>query len=163
MKKLVLIITVVVLSFSASAQNFGGGIGLGIPTGDAGDFLSLAINADLNYTWNVSDNFDAGLATGLIYIFGKDWDDGPNTIEVEDGQYLPIAATGKLGVSDKFSIVVDLGYAIGINDGNDGGFYYRPGLSYDISDKMSVNLSYTGVSQDYWDYSSINLGLGFRF
>ena len=56
MKKLFLVMTVLAFGFSTSAQNFGGGIGVGIPTGDSGDFLSFSINADLNYTWNVSDN-----------------------------------------------------------------------------------------------------------
>ncbi len=164
MKKLMLFAAIAVFGLSnVNAQNFNGGIGVGLPTGDASDFLSFSINADLSYTWNVSDSFDVGLASGLIYVFGKDWEDGPNTIKVDDGQYLPLAATGKLKVSDKFFILADLGYAIGINEDNDGGFYYRPGVGYGISDNMSINLSYTGVSQDYWNYNSINLGLGFKF
>lgn len=164
MKKLLLFSVMAIFGLSnVNAQSFNGGIGVGLPTGDADDFLSFAINADLSYTWNVSDSFDAGLATGLIYVFGKDWKDGPNTIKVEDGQYLPLAATGKLKVLDKFFILADLGYTIGINDGNDGGFYYRSGFGYSISDNMNLNLSYTGISQDYWNYNSINLGLGFKF
>ena len=164
MKTLFLLTVVFILAIpNVNAQSFNGGIGVGLPTGDADDFLSFAINADLSYTWNVSDSFDAGFATGLIYVFGKDWKDGPNTIKVDDGQYLPLAATGKLKVSDKFFILADLGYAIGINEGNDGGFYYRPGIGYGISDSMNINLSYTGVSQDYWNYNSINLGLGYKF
>lgn len=163
MKKLLLIFAVALFSYNVSAQGFGGGIGVGLPTGDAGDFFSFAINADLNYMWEVSEDFEAGLATGLVYVFGKDWEDGPNTIEVDDGQYLPLAATGRFSVSDEFSIVADIGYALGINDGNEGGFYYRPGLAYDISDTMNVNVSYTGVSDEFFDYNSINLGLGFKF
>ena len=113
--------------------------------------------------WNISDSFDAGIATGLVYVFGKDWEDGAFTIEVEDGQYLPLAVSGRLSVSDNFSIIADIGYAIGLNDGNEGGFYYRPGVAYNISDRTNINLTYTGVTDEFFDYNSINIGVGFKF
>ncbi len=170
MKILLLFIFVFAFVFNANAQDgtstsqdgFNAGVSLGLPTGDTSDFFSFSIIVDLNYMWNVSDSFDVGIATGLVYVFGKDWKDGEFTIEVEDGQYLPLAVAGRLSISENFSIIADIGYALGLNDGNDGGFYYRPGVAYNISDNTNINLTYTGVSDVFFDYGSINIGVGFR-
>ena len=45
-----------------------------------------------------------------------------------------------------FTVGLDLGYAVGINDGNDGGVYYRPMFGYNINEKIQLNASYRGVS-----------------
>lgn len=78
-------------------------------------------------------------------------------------QFLPIAASGRFNASEDFSIGADLGYALGINEGNDGGFYYRPIVGYNLSEKAQLNLSYTGVSIKDADFtwSTINLGVLF--
>jgi hypothetical protein len=109
--------------------------------------------------WNVSDDFDAGLALGYSHNFGKD-EDG---FEYDDVQFLPISARGMFNVSDEFGIGADLGYAVGINDGNDGGFLWSPRVAYNVSENTNINLSYNNVSLDGGTWSNINLGVGFRF
>ncbi|WP_298512795.1 outer membrane beta-barrel protein [uncultured Kordia sp.] len=161
MKKLILAaVAVFAFAFSANAQNFEVGINGAIPIGDAGDFSSFSIGIDAAALWNVSEDFDAGVATGFTNAFAKDI----AGVSVDDAQFIPIAGAARYNVSSKFYVGADLGYAIGINDGNDGGFYYRPKVGYDVTEKININLSYTGISIDSpglstWD--TIGLGVAF--
>jgi len=138
-----------------NAQGFKLGGNVGIPTGDASDFSSFAIGVDVNFFWQASDSFDAGLAAGFSNSFLKGDFDGDNV------QFLPIAAAGRFNASEDFKIGVDIGYGIGINDGNDGGFYYRPMVGYDVSETIEINLSYSGVSRDGGTWSILGLGVMF--
>ena len=145
--------------FALQAQEgFNLGINFGFPTGDASDVSSFSLGIDVNHLWSVSDSFDAGVATGFTNAFGKSVEIGGFDIEFDDFQFLPIAAAGRYHVSDKFRLGADLGYAIGISDGNDGGFYYRPMVGYGITDRIEANFSYTGISLDGGTWSTIVLG-----
>lgn len=44
------------------------------------------------------------------------------------------------------AVGLDLGYAIGINDGNDGGVYFKPMFGYNITDMIQLNAAFRGVS-----------------
>ena len=162
MKKLFLFMAVVALSFSVNAQNFNAGINLGLPIGDAGDAWTFNATLDLNYLWDAGENFQAGVATGFSHSFGDSIDLGSfGTVDVDDAQFVPLAGAARFGVSDKFTLGADLGYAIGINDGNDGGFYYAPRVQYGLSDALDIVLSYRGVSLDGGSFDVINLGIEF--
>tara|TARA_R110000796_G_scaffold35017_3_gene90203 strand:+ start:189278 stop:189757 length:480 start_codon:yes stop_codon:yes gene_type:complete len=157
MKKVVLVIVIVLFGFSVQAQEgFKLGANIGLPIGDAGDLSSFSIGLDVAYMFEVSDSFDAGIVSGFSHAFLKDGLDG-------EVQFLPIAASGRFKAADKFSIGADLGYAMGINDGNDGGFYYRPIAGYNISEKVQLNLSYTGISANDADFSWSTINLGVLF
>jgi len=157
MKKLLFITLAIFGLASVNAQGFKLGANVGIPTGDASDYSSFSIGLDVNFLWEVSDSFDAGLVTGFSHNFIKeDWDSF-----IDDVQFLPIGAAGRYNLSEDFKIGADLGYAIGINDGNDGGFYYRPMIGYDISPRVELNLSYSGVVNDGDTWSNISLGIMF--
>ena len=159
MKKLILLMAVAFFGFNATAQNFGGGISVGLPVGDAGDFATFNVSVDLSYLWEVSEDFDAGLMTGFSQNFG----DEINGFEFDDVQFLPIGARGAYNVSEDISIGADLGYAVGINDGNDGGFLWSPRVGYNLGENTSLNLSYNNVSLDGGTWSNVNLGVGFKF
>jgi hypothetical protein len=142
-------------------EGFKAGINLGLPVGDAGDVSGFSIGVDALYHWAVADSFNAGVAAGFTNAFGKDIDTGLGTVEIPDVQFLPIAASGRFSASDEFVVGADLGYAIGISDGNDGGFYYRPIVGYAVAESTEINLSYTGISLDGGTWSTINLGVLF--
>jgi len=157
MKKVFLIAAFALFGFGVQAQEgFKLGANLGLPMGDSGDVSSFSIGLDASYMFEVSDQFDAGISTGFSHAFLKDGFEG-------EVQFLPIAASGRFNASEDFSIGADLGYALGINEGNDGGFYYRPIVGYNLSEKAQLNLSYTGVSIKDADFtwSTINLGVLF--
>ncbi len=159
MKKILVFGCMLLLGVSLQAQEgFNLGINLGLPVGDASDLSSFSLGVDANYLWNVSESLDVGVATGFTNAFGKTFEILGEEFDVEDVQFIPIAAAGRYHVTDKFRAGADVGYAIGINDGNDGGFYYRPILAYSLSQSMEVNFSYTGISLDGATWSTINLG-----
>ncbi len=163
MKKVLLIATIALASFGVNAQEgFKLGLNLGLPTGDAGDVSSFSVGLDAYYMFGGSEEFNIGIASGFTNAFGKSITLGDfGSVEIEDVQFMPIAAAGRYNASEELSIGADLGYALGINDGNDGGFYYRPIVGYNISENIEINASYTGISLDGGSWSTINLGVLF--
>ena len=163
MKKLFLVAVIAAFGFNANAQEFKAGINAGLPIGDAGDSYTFSVVLDVNYLWNVSEKFDAGIATGYSHSFGDSIDLGLlGSVDVDDAGFLPIAGAARFSVSDKFSVGADLGYAIGLSpDGNDGGFYYAPRLQYGVSDSIDIVAAYRGVSLDGGTFDIISLGIEF--
>ena len=159
MKKTVLFIALLISGLAVQAQEgFNLGINFGLPTGDASDISSFSLGIDANHLWSVADSFDAGVATGFTNAFGKTQEIVGFDVEFDDVQFLPLAAAGRFHASDRFRVGADLGYAIGLNDGNDGGFYYRPLVAYGITEKIEANFSYTGISLDGGTWSTLVLG-----
>ncbi|MGM5470390.1 outer membrane beta-barrel protein [Flavobacteriaceae bacterium LMO-SS05] len=169
MKKLFLLAAIAAFGFTAGAQNaassdggrFNAGINAGLPIGDAGDGWTFNITLDLNYLWNVSESFNAGIATGYSHSFGDTIDFFGESIDVDDAQFLPIAGAARFNVSENFILGADLGYAIGINEGNDGGFYYAPRIQYSVSDSIDIVGAYRGVSVSGGSFDIITLGIEF--
>ena len=158
MKKFVLIASLLLFGATLQAQEgLNVGINFGLPVGDASDFSSFSLGVDANYLWNVTESLDVGVATGFTNAFGKTIEILGAEFDAEDVQFIPIAAAGRYHVTDRFRAGADIGYAIGINDGNDGGFYYRPILAYGLTDAVEMNFSYTGISLDGFTWSTISL------
>lgn len=167
MKKLLITALLVFTVLNASGQNsLNFGLGLGFPMGDSGENQIIAVNFDVSYLWEVSEQFDAGLTSGFLHSFGDSQDVGGGVIMVDtpDVSFLPIAGAARFNVSEDFSIGADLGYAVGISpDVNDGGFYYAPKAQYAISELLDVLLAYKGVSLDGGSFNLIALGLELGF
>ena len=140
---------------------FKAGVGGGLPIGDAGDFATFAVVLDIAYLFEVSDAFDAGITTGYSHSFGDEFDFGFGTIELDDVQFIPIAAAGRFEVASSFTLGADVGYALGINDGNDGGFYYSPRAQYGVSDAIDIVVAYRGVSIEGGSWDIISAGIEF--
>ena len=154
MKKLVFVIALAIFGLAnLNAQGFKLGANVGLPVGDASDYSNLSIGLDVNFLWPTSGDFDIGLAAGFSNSFGKD--------SADDVQFLPVAGAVRFNASEEFMIGGDVGYAIGINDGNDGGFYYRPMVGYNVSERAQLNISYAGISLDGGTWSTVNLGVMF--
>ena len=163
MKKFLLTIAMVAFGFAANAQDgeFNAGVNLGLPVGDVSDFSSFALGAEVNYLFSVSDDFKVGPSVSFVNYFGKDFTIGGVTVPGSDASFLPIAAAGRFAISEDFTLGADVGYAVGINEGNDGGFYYRPMVGYNISEKIMLQATYSGVSND--GATAANIGLGVMF
>ncbi len=158
MKKIALFTLAVLFGLSCvKAQDFNGGIHLGLPIGDAGDISTFSLIADLNYLFDVSEEFKVGPSVGYSHSFG----DEIGGFEIDDFQFLPIAAAGRFNASPEFSLGVDLGYAIGISDGLDGGFYYSPRVAYSVTELIDLVLAYRGVSLDGGSFDILSLGVEF--
>jgi len=153
MKKALLMTAIAVFAFtSVNGQELKAGLSFGLPVGDAGNIYNFNTNLDLNYLWKVSEKFDVGVATGLSYNFGDEVripnviGGGSTIIDVEDAVFLPIAGAGRFALSEKFTLGIDLGYAIGIRPSwNDGGFYYAPRVQYSITEAIDLVVAYRSV------------------
>ena len=152
---------------SSSKAGIKVGVFASLPTGgeDAVDYYSFGVGLDAKYLFVVSDDFNVGFATGYTNYFSKDLDIvtvfGVIPVEVPDAQFIPLAAAAQYMIADKFSAGLDIGYALGVNEDNDGGFYYRPGFSYGVSDSIEIGLSYSGISANNETFSTLNLGVLF--
>ena len=163
MKKLFLLSIFAIFAItSLSAQGeLKAGVNAGLITGDFSDGYSFNITLDVAYLWEASEQIDAGIVTGYSHSLGKD----VNGFTPDDVSFLPIAAAGRFNISEEFAVGVDLGYAVGINEGNDGGFYYAPRIQYNVSESLDLVLAYRGVSIDAGPitlgFNTITLGVEF--
>lgn len=145
------------------------GLNAAIPVGDAADISSFSLGLDLAYTYGISKVFDLGLATGFTNAFGKTENitSGGVTIEAdfENVQFVPLAGVLRIypTARSRVNFGADIGYALGINEGNDGGFYYRPTLAINIGRGTELTGSYTGISLDGGTWSTATLGVLFGF
>ncbi len=167
--KYLFLIAIFTMVFSINAQdrsNFKVGLNAGLPVGDASDVSSFSIGLDVVYHWGVSELLDVGLATGFTNAFGETETitDGAFEIETgfEDFQFLPVAASFRVYPTFSFKLGADVGYAIGINEGNEGGFYYRPLVGYNITGNTELNISYTAVDNN-GTFGVATLGILFLF
>lgn len=97
----------------------------------------------------------------VIHTFGDEVTIAGVTFEVDDDQFIPIAASGRFEVAPNFTLGADVGYAIGINDGNDGGFYYSPRAQYSVSEAIDIVAAYRGVSVNGGSWDVISAGVEF--
>ncbi|WP_417785113.1 hypothetical protein [Tenacibaculum sp.] len=154
MKKF-LVVAMMALGLAVNAQegqlNVGGTIGL--PVGDfEGANVTGAIEA--NYLFNVAEGFKVGPSVSYVHFQG----------EGADVAFLPLAVAGRYNVAEKFVVGADLGYGIGVRpSGVDSGFYYRPMVGYQVSEKITLHVDYTNVALDGVTASTVGLGGTYSF
>jgi len=158
-------------SISLSAQtdrtNFRAGLNGGLVTGDFSDAYSFVLGLDIYQHWGVSKKLDLGIASGFSNAFGeKERVSAAGSFietEFDNVQFIPVAASLRIYPISGFKLGGDVGYAIGINEGNEGGFYYRPSIGVDINGGITeLNVSYMSVGGDV-AFSSLLLGVLFLF
>ena len=151
MKKSFLIFTLAFLGFGSTfAQgDLKLGFNAGLPTGDIGDYSNLQVGVDAAYLFSLVGIVEVGPMVGYSHFFGED--------DLDDVQFIPIAASGRV---DLLMLVagLDLGYALALEDGMDGGIYYRPKVGFGFG-LLDLFVSYSGVSSDGANVSSLNLGV----
>lgn len=168
MKRLLLVSALAVFSMSLvnAQEGLKVGANVGIPVGDASDFTTFGFGVDAYYFFEVGSGFLLGGTAGYHHYLGDDFEEFGFTIEVDDFQFVPVGAAARFYLMDELYLGANIGYAIGINDGNDGGFHYRPMVGYDLGG-FGLNLSYSAVSVDDdfddFTFSSILLGVDFSF
>jgi len=161
MKKILLVATIALFSFSnLNAHTFKIGASAGIPMADAADISSWVLGIDAYYYFTDQDAFfELGANVGFRNFFG---DTIIGNISIDDGQFLPVAAAGRLKFFGIFSGGVDVGYAFGLSDYLDGGFYIRPVVGVDVLNILELNLSYENIS-DQATWGNLNFGALLQF
>lgn len=157
MKKGILLLVALATCSLAQAQGvFKIGVVAGIPTADAADISNFMLGADAYYMLHREDalvNF--GPTVGLRNYFGDEISPG---VSIDDGTFLPVGGALRLTLLGILTGGIDAGYAIGISDYLDGGFYFRPLVGLDILDILELNASYEHVADDA-TWGNINIGL----
>ena len=158
MKKVLMLCGVMLMAIgSISAQgDWRLGVNAGIPVGEVDDLANFQFGADISYMYGVANIVGVGAMVGYSQFFAD------NDLDVGDAQFLPIAASGRIGFPRGFYVGADLGYAIGLSDGNDGGIYYRPKVGFNLFG-LALIASYSGVNTDGVSFNSVNLGLEIGF
>lgn len=172
MKSIIITFVLIVAAFSVQAQgtvdrtNFRAGINAGIVTGDASDFYSFSLGLDILHVWGLSREIDLGIATGFNNAFGEEetFSDAGITISTDfaNVQYIPAAVALRIYPSYGFKFGGDIGYAIGVSDGFDGGLYYKPLIGLDINGSTELNVSYAAISSN-GTFSTAMIGVLFLF
>tara|TARA_R110000868_G_scaffold194548_1_gene440058 strand:+ start:10201 stop:10701 length:501 start_codon:yes stop_codon:yes gene_type:complete len=139
------------------------GIHGGLPLDEFQEELSLVAGVDLGYRWGLSEIVDLGVMVGFINGFPEKYNRELFSEDLPNIQFMPLAASVRFWTSNSFSIGGDVGQAIGINEGNDGGLYYRPTIGYLMGAQTEVNVSYTGIKLDDKTWTTLTLGILYTF
>ena len=160
MKRSLILAVLAVLAWTGTqSQTFKIGASLGLPMADAADITTVVVGVDAYYYFtDVDAFFQLGANVGYRNFFGDEF----LGVTIEDGRFLPVAAAARLKFFGIFSGGADVGYAFGLTDYLDGGFYIRPVVGVDILDILELNLSYESIS-DAATWGNLNVGFLFEF
>ena len=159
MKKLLFVVVVLISATTIKAQSLTLGVNAGLPTGELKDLTNFQLGADVAYRYGLANILEVGPMVGYSHFFGESVEVGEERLEAGDVQFVPVAASARLSLVS-FTAGLDLGYALGLSDGHDGGLYYRPSVGFNIL-MIGLIASYQGISSDGGTVSSINLGVEF--
>lgn len=145
-------------------HNFGFGVSGGIILGNYEDIYSGNVGLDLYYLYNFAEKFYVGGSTGFTEYFGEEEIvPGLGNVEYDNAQFIPVAASFRFSPFKNFVAGPDVGYAIGINEGNDGGFYASPRGTYFINGKFPVFAGYRVIIIDKKGLGGPLFGIGYKF
>ncbi|TLP81663.1 outer membrane beta-barrel protein [Maribacter sp. ACAM166] len=164
MKKVMFLIFLSVLVSKVSGQEgFKMGIQAGLPFNDFNEALSVVVGVDVSYMHPLGEVVDIGPSVGYIHGFAETFQSNVVSADLESVQFLPLSAGVRFWTSNYFSFGGNVGWAMGINEGNDGGLYYRPTIAYLMSSSVEINFSYTGIELDAATWSTLTLGIVYNF
>lgn len=164
-RKVFFLIVFSISFFSISAQEgFKIGAQAGLPIGDYNDSISIVAGLDVGYMWAPNKLLDLGIKSGIVHGFAETYRfEQTASIKLPSRQFVPIAASVRIWPSRSFSFGGDVGQALGLNDGNEGGFYYRPQFGFQMGAQSEVNFSYTAVKGDDATWTTLTLGFVYTF
>ncbi|MHA7944369.1 hypothetical protein ACJOV8_014930 [Formosa sp. 3Alg 14/1] len=135
-----------------------------LPIDVLSDYSSAGLALDINYLYTVAPRLNMGIASGYSVVY-NDFDGVlADSWRSEDVEFIPVSVATRYVPSSKVEFGADLGYAIGLTDQFDGGFYYRPMIGFNVTDLIQLNLSYTGVNNNrsWVTWSTFNFGVMFN-
>ena len=161
MKQRIILAMVTLFTISMSAQQ---GLKIGVQGGLPIEYtkeIGVVLGVDAGHMWALGEVVDAGIMAGFIHGFAEKYDTEDPLVDLPSIQFAPVAASVSIWPSNSFSFGIDGGYAFGLNDGNEGGLYYRPQLGYLLGPFSEVNLSYSNVELDGKAWNTVTLGFLF--
>lgn len=155
MKKLILSVLLIGFGSTAEAQQDGFRLGAhaGVPLSDASDISSVNLGIDASYLYGIADSIAIGVASGYSTFLGKDDFDGYS--------FIPVAASLRGGYGESIFYTADLGYALALTDGADGGFYIQPKLGWTNS-RIDAFVFYKSISADGASLGAVGAGIAYK-
>lgn len=160
MKKNIITFLLIFTVYALQAQqryvdrtSFRVGVNGGLVVGDFSEAYNFGLGLDIYHHWGVTKALDIGVATGFFNAFGESQNISAGgvaiTTEFDNIQFLPVGASLRIYPTSGFKLGGDIGYAVGINKGNEGALYFRPSLGIDLRNGSSeLNISYFAVNDD---------------
>jgi hypothetical protein len=151
MRKLLTGLFAIVFTMSASAQTkdeskikFNVGLELGLATGILKEVYSIGLGATAQLEYGIDDNLSVTANSGIIQYVGRKIPG--TTTKYLSSATIPLLVGGKYMFSDNFFGTLQIGTSIfsGVNKGSN--FTYIPGLGFNVNDKISALVKYTGYS-----------------
>lgn len=150
-------------TMASSQEGFKIGAHGGIPLGDVNDRIGIVVGADIGYLWAPNKVFDLGVKAGIIHGFPETFKVETVSVKLPSVQFAPVAASVRIWAARSFSFGGDVGHAIGLNEGNDGGFYYRPQIGFQVGPQSELNFSYTAIDLGEATWSTVTFGYVYTF
>ncbi len=155
-----LVMCVLFLAHGMHAQNgYRVGVGAMLPSGESEEVSTFGLNVDVGYLFRLGEDVELGPVTGYQHFFGETINGSDFELELDAVQFVPAAAAFVWNPVARLIVGADVGYAFGLNDGNDGGFYYAPRIAYGVSDAVYFVGSYRSVALDGINWNSIQAGI----
>lgn len=144
-------------------EGFKMGVQAGLPFNDFNEALSVVVGADVSYMYPLGEVVDIGPAVGFIHGFAETFQSNIVRADLKAVQFAPLSAGLRIWTSNDFSFGGNVGWALGVSEGNDGGLYYRPTIAYLMSSSVEINFSYSGIELDEATWSTLTLGIVYNF
>lgn len=138
------------------------GVHAGKVLGEYESNYSANTGLDLSYLYPLSKKFYLGGAIGFSNYLGKDEVVTGNDInDIEDAQFIPVAASFRLSPFKSILMGGDIGYGIALADSTESGFYASPRLTYIVND-IQIYAGYRLISIED-GLSSLQIGFAYKF
>ncbi|MDP5229843.1 MAG: hypothetical protein NWQ38_05580 [Cellulophaga sp.] len=162
MKNILLVATLVfTLTTSYSQEGFKIGVQGGIPFNDFNDEVGVVLGANAGYMWALNEVIDLGIMAGYTYGFPEKFGTEDPLTDLPSVQFVPLALSARIWPSNSFSFGVDVGQALGLNEGNEGGLYYRPQVGFLMGAFTELNISYSAIVLEEKQFNTLTLGILF--
>lgn len=139
------------------------GVHAGLPIADFTDEVSVVAGLDVGYMWALGEVVDAGFTVGFVNGFPEKYHTGQIVSNLPNIQFAPVGASVRIWPSNSFSFGVDAGQAFGVNEGNDGGLFFRPFLGYLMGPMTEINISYSSIKLDNLTWATVTVGVLLTF
>lgn len=150
MKKIVLSLSVIIVSLTSNAQKddskvkFNVGGELALATGNLNIAYSVGLGATAQLEYRIDEKTHLSLNSGIIEYVGRKIEN--TTTKIRNTAVIPILGGVKYNFATNFYGAAQLGISIFSGAGQTAKFTYIPGLGFEINDKVDVLLKYSGYS-----------------
>lgn len=140
-------------------QDFAIGGLAALPIGTPADIADYGFGVEFMYLRTLNRKWNLGGTIGYSRYFA---DEDLEDLGREDFGFLPIAATAMYAIGDLgFGAGLDVGYAIGTGEDNNGGFLYEP-KAYLETSRFIFSLGYRGIVLENNSFDTIKFGFAVK-